>query len=33
MLSELQNYSYKGIFKIERDLYIKDNTTVGECIK
>lgn len=33
MLSELQNYSYKGIFKIERDLYIEDNTTVGECIK
>lgn len=32
MLSELQNYSYKGIFKIERDLYIEDNTTVGECI-
>lgn len=32
-LSELQNYSYKGIFTIERDLYLKENITVAECIK
>ena len=32
-LSELQNYSYKGVFTIERDLYLEKNATVEECIK
>ena len=33
MLSELQNYSYKGVFTIERYLYLEKNATVEECIK
>ena len=33
IISELQNYSYKGVFTIERDLYLEKNATVEECIK
>lgn len=33
MLSDLQSYCYKRYFKIERDLYLKENITVAECIK
>lgn len=33
MLFELQNYRYKGIFTIERDLHLPKDTTVRECIR